>query len=56
MATTQDLVLLDSSPKSSPGDREAALVSNTTSRNVAKGSAIQINGHIANEVNSLNNW
>jgi hypothetical protein len=53
MAAAQSSILSSSSLVTSR-ETEIALVSNTTSRNVAKDNAIQINGHIANEVHHYN--
>jgi hypothetical protein len=56
MAITRSVVLLDPSPIASTRESETALVSNTTSQNVAKDTAIQVNGHIANEVHNYSWW
>ncbi|KAF1922178.1 uncharacterized protein M421DRAFT_389859 [Didymella exigua CBS 183.55] len=53
MAAAQSYIFSNSSPVTSR-ETEIALVSNTTSRNVAKDTAIQINGHIANDVHHWN--
>jgi hypothetical protein len=52
MAVTRVVVLPHPSPVASTGESEVALVSNTTSGNVAKDASIQINGHIANEIHN----
>jgi hypothetical protein len=53
MPATQSTILSNPSPVKTR-EIDVALVSNTTSRNVAKDTAIQINGHIANEVHNWN--
>jgi hypothetical protein len=53
MAVAQSFIGSNSSPVNSR-ETEIAPVSNTTSGNVAKDNAIQINGHIANEVHNWN--
>jgi hypothetical protein len=52
MAVIRAVVLSNPRPVASTRESETALVSNNISRNVAKDTAIQINGHIANEIHN----